>query len=123
MYTASPFPHNCTLPENYIRLLAPHENKHPLKISIPFWLLILKIGINSNCLMHMPPYQRIFRNVQYRFDGYTKFTFLSSYTTTAMCSNAVGLKLKNGKEIFCVCYTIHVLLRHCYDVLITFTYI
>ena len=26
-------PHNCTLSENYICLLAPHENKHPLKIS------------------------------------------------------------------------------------------
>ena len=26
-------PHNCTLSAIYIRLLAPHENKHPLKIS------------------------------------------------------------------------------------------
>ena len=30
---ANPFPHNCTLPENYMRLLAPHENKHSSKIS------------------------------------------------------------------------------------------
>ena len=36
-YTAAnPFPHNFTLPENYMRLLAPHENKHPLKISTHF---------------------------------------------------------------------------------------
>ena len=27
------FPHNCALPEYYICLLAPHENKHPLKVS------------------------------------------------------------------------------------------
>ena len=27
------FTHNCTLPENCMRLLAPHENKHPSKIS------------------------------------------------------------------------------------------
>ena len=39
--TANPFPHNCTLPEIYIHLLAPHENKHP------FWLLILKIGTGA----------------------------------------------------------------------------
>ena len=26
---ANPSPHNCTLPANYMRLLASHENKHP----------------------------------------------------------------------------------------------
>ena len=31
IYTANLFLHNCTLPENYMLLLAPHENKHPLK--------------------------------------------------------------------------------------------
>ena len=41
VYTANPFPHNCTLPENYMHLLAPHENKHP------FWLLISKIGTGA----------------------------------------------------------------------------
>ena len=33
--------HNCMLPEIYIRLLAPHKNKHPL------WLLILQIGTGA----------------------------------------------------------------------------
>ena len=31
--TANPFPHNCTLPESYMCLLAPHENQHLSKIS------------------------------------------------------------------------------------------
>ena len=40
-YTVNPFPHNCVLPEYYMRLLAPLENKHP------FWLLISKIGTGA----------------------------------------------------------------------------
>ena len=39
--TANLFPHNCTLPENYMCLSAPHENKYP------FWLLIWKIGTDA----------------------------------------------------------------------------
>ena len=39
--TANPFRHKCTLPENYMCLLVPHENKHP------FWLLISKIGTGA----------------------------------------------------------------------------
>ena len=31
----NPFPHNRTLQENYMCILAPHENKHPSKISTP----------------------------------------------------------------------------------------
>ena len=37
----NPFPHNCTLSENYMHLLAPHENKHPS------WLLISKVGTGA----------------------------------------------------------------------------
>ena len=47
MYTANPFSHNYALPENYMCLLAPHENKHPSKISYPFWLLISKVGTSA----------------------------------------------------------------------------
>ena len=39
--TANPFPHNCMLLENYMCLLAPHENMHP------FWLLISKRGTGA----------------------------------------------------------------------------
>ena len=31
---ANPFPHNCKLPEDYICLFTPHENKHPYVVAV-----------------------------------------------------------------------------------------
>ena len=46
-YTQLIHSHTTAHYQNYMRLLAPHENKHSSKISTPFWMLILKIGTGA----------------------------------------------------------------------------